>query len=251
MDERMTLCNMGIEGGAKSVIINPDDETFRYLKGRAYAPKKDWDKAVEYWKSLRTDKDAEFDEVRKVILGGLKPMVTWGINPEQVIGIDEEIPSPDYFEGNKRDNAIEALEYIGLKSGRELFGTKIDRAFIGSCTNGRLIDMADVAQIVEGREVTIPTMLSYGSEEIMKDSIAEGYDQIFKDAGIDVRLPGCSMCLAMNEDQLVGEERCISTSNRNFKGRQGSKTGRTHLASPYTVAASAIEGKIADPRRYL
>jgi len=248
-EERMTLCNMGIEGGAKSVIVQPDDMTFGYLEGRPMMPK-NFLKAIDYWRSLRSDNDAKYDDYRTVDLEGLVPMVTWGINPEQVIGVNEKIPDFNEFNEKKRRNAEDAAAYMG-GFGEQMLGVPVDRAFIGSCTNGRITDMEAVAEIVKGKKVKIPTLLSYGSEKVMQDSIDKGYDEIFRNAGIDVRLPGCSMCLAMNPDKLVGSERCISTSNRNFRGRQGSKTGRTHLASPYTVAASAIEGQIADPRRYL
>lgn len=251
MNERMTTCNMGIEGGAPIVYINPDGTTFEYLKQTPRAPKRDWDKAVKFWNSMKSDYDAVFDEVREVNLNGLEPMVTWGINPEQVIGISENVPYANDFKGNRKKNVKKALDYIGLEEGQSIAGTQIDRAFIGSCTNGRINDIEDAATILKGNKVKVPTILSYGSEKIMNYSIEFGYDSIFREAGVDVRLPGCSMCLAMNPDKLIGDERCASTSNRNFKGRQGSKTGRTHLMSPYSVASAAIHGKITDPREDL
>lgn len=252
MEGRMTLCNMAVEGGARSGYVNPDQKTFDYLRGREFAPKEDFDKAVNYWKSLASDPDAAYDDVVEIHVDTIKPMVTWGTNPEQAIRIDGVMPTlEDFAEGKARDEAKDAFDYMGLKPGESIEGTPVDVAFIGSCTNGRLSDLEQAAYVFEGHKVVVKTLVVPGSEEVMYAAEAKGLDKIFIAAGAEWRRPGCSLCLAMNPDKLEGYQRSISTSNRNFKGRQGSPTGRTHLASPATVAASAIEGKIVDLRRYI
>jgi len=250
MEERMTLCNLAVEGGARLGYINPDQITFDYLNGRAKAPK-DFDKAVTYWKSIATDSDAEFDDVVEISVDDLEPMVTWGVNPEQGITVSEPVPQLDLFNGKARDEATDALNYMGLSEGQEIIGQAVDVVFIGSCTNGRLSDLVAAAKILKGKKVSVKTLIVPGSEAVKKEAEKLGLDKVFIDAGCQWRNAGCSMCLAMNPDKLVGEQRSASTSNRNFKGRQGSPTGRTHLMSPYTAAATAIEGKITDPRKYL
>ena len=241
MEGRMTLCNMAVEGGARSGYINPDKTTFEYIKGKPFAPK-EFEKAIEYWKSIISDKDAEYDDVVDINASLIEPMVTWGINPEQTLSIEEIIP-----DGFPED----VYEYMGLKSGQKIQGIPVDVVFIGSCTNGRLSDLETAASLLKGRKVSVKTLVVPGSEYIKSKAEKKGLDKIFKDAGAEWRFPGCSMCLAMNPDRLEGKQRSASTSNRNFKGRQGSPNGRTHLMSPLTAAASAIEGKLTDPRKYL
>ena len=251
MDERMTLCNLAVEGGARSGYINPDGTTFKYLKGRNSTPKKDYDKAVQYWKNVASDKNAVYDDTVTIDVSSLEPVITWGVNPQQTITVSEKVPSLDSFKGKDREEAEDALKYMGLEAGKELIGTKVDVVFIGSCTNGRLSDLVQAAEILKGEKVLVRTLVVPGSEEVKKEAEKLGLDKIFKESGAEWRMPGCSMCLAMNPDRLIGNQRSASTSNRNFKGRQGSSTGRTHLMSPYTAAATAIEGKLADPRKYL
>ena len=250
MEERMTLCNMAVEGGARSGYINPDKTTYNYLKKTPNAPK-DFEKAVEYWDSIKSDWDAEFDDVVEINVDELEPMVTWGVNPEQGITVSEKVPALELFEGKEKDEAIDALNYMGLVEGQDIIGQKVDVVFIGSCTNGRISDFIAAAKILKGKKVAVRTLIVPGSEKVDEKSKELGLDKVFIEAGAEWRLPGCSMCLAMNPDKLIGDQRSASTSNRNFKGRQGSPTGRTHLMSPYTAAATAIEGKIADPRKYL
>ncbi len=245
MEARMTICNMAIEGGARVGYMNPDETTFSYLKGRPYAPKdKAWDKAVEYWKSIASDKDAEYDDIVKFNVSEITPMVTWGITPEMAIGINDIIPVP------KNSVMQEALDYMKFKAGDKIKGTKIDVAFIGSCTNGRIEDLRIAAGILKGRKVAphVKALAVPGSVIVKEQAEKEGLHEIFKDAGFQWREPGCSMCLAMNPDKLVGDQISASTSNRNFKGRQGSSTGRTMLLSPAMVAAAAIEGAVTDVR---
>ena len=241
MEERMTLCNLAVEGGARLGYVNPDQTTFDYLEGKAYAPD-NFDEAVEYWKSMASGEDAVYNDKVVFDVSKIKPMVTWGVNPSQAVAIGDSIPATD--DGD-------ALEYMGLSEGDSIEGVPIDVVFIGSCTNGRLSDLVAAAKILDGKKVSIKTLIVPGSQKVKEDAEALGLDLIFKKAGAEWREPGCSMCLAMNPDKLVGDQRSASTSNRNFKGRQGSPKGRTHLVSPYTAAASAIEGKIADPRFYL
>ena len=250
MEQRMTICNMSIEAGAKAGLIAPDETTFEYLKGRLHAPSEsDWDLAVEDWLSLSTDKDAEFD--KEVILDGseIVPHVSWGTNPGQVIPITDVVPAPDSFEDPvQRESAERALEYMGLSSGTQMRDIKVDTVFIGSCTNGRIEDLRAVAEVAKGRKVSegTRTLVVPGSWAVKAQAENEGIPQILEEAGFDWREPGCSMCLAMNPDKLVAGERCASTSNRNFEGRQG-RGGRTHLVSPAVAAATAIAGSFATP----
>lgn len=251
MEGRMTVCNMAIELGAKAGLIAPDETTFEYLKGRKFAPQgADWDAAVEYWKTFKTDDDAKFDAV--VILNGadIKPQVTWGTNPGQVIAVDQPIPSPESFaDPVEKASAEKALAYMGLEAGKSLKDYPVDKVFVGSCTNSRIEDMRAAAAVAKGRKVAdhVQALIVPGSEQVKAQAEAEGLDSIFKEAGFEWRLPGCSMCLAMNNDRLGPQERCASTSNRNFEGRQG-RDGRTHLVSPAMAAAAAIAGHFVDIR---
>jgi 3-isopropylmalate/(R)-2-methylmalate dehydratase large subunit len=248
MESRMTVCNMAIEGGARIGYINPDETTFNYIKDRPFAPKgNDWDDAVIFWKSIASDSDAEYDDIVTFDLSSLTPMATWGITPAMTSEVGGHLPSPS------TELEKEAFEYMGLTPQAPLIGTKADVIFIGSCTNGRIEDLRLAASILKGRKINpnLRAIATPGSTEVKNTAEAEGLDQIFRDAGFEWRDPGCSMCLAMNDDKLRGRELCISTSNRNFKGRQGSPTGRTILASPLTAAASALEGALADPIKYL
>ncbi len=246
MEGRMTVCNMAIEGGARVGYINPDEKTYAFLKGKPYAPGADkWDKAVRYWESIKSDEDANYDDKISFNAENIKPTVTWGINPAQCIGIDENIPEP-VTEGDK-----EALEYMKLQPNKPIEGTKVDVVFIGSCTNGRIEDLREAANVLKGKKVAnnITALVVPGSFSVKKQAEAEGLDRIFTEAGFQWRMPGCSMCLAMNPDKLEGEQLCASTSNRNFKGRQGSSSGRTVLLSPVMAAAAAVTGKISDARK--
>ncbi|HEY3592535.1 MAG TPA: 3-isopropylmalate dehydratase large subunit [Polyangiaceae bacterium] len=252
MEERMTLCNMSIEGGARVGYVNPDEKTFAYIKGRAYAPKAEvWDHAVAYWKSMASDADAQYDDVVRVDAAGIAPTVTWGINPGQAISVKECVPEVTDAE-SEADRALiaEAISYMKLNAGQPIEGTPIQVAFIGSCTNGRLSDFREVAQYLKGKKVdpAVRALAVPGSMEVARQAEAEGLDEIFRQAGFEWRQPGCSMCLAMNPDKLIGSELCASSSNRNFKGRQGSPTGRTILMSPVMVAAAAVRGAVADAR---
>jgi len=251
MEARLTLCNLAVEGGARSGYVNPDETTFNYLKGKEWAPKKDFEKAVLYWKLVASGKDAVYDDVIELDVFALEPMVTWGVNPAQGIMLSESIPSLDAFSGKEKEEAADALKYMGLNDSQNILGEKVDVVFIGSCTNGRISDLLAAAKILKGRKVCVRTLVVPGSEAVKREAESAGLDKIFKEAGAEWRNPGCSMCLAMNPDKLVGAQRCASTSNRNFKGRQGSPTGRTHLMSPYMAAATAIDGKIANPEKYL
>jgi 3-isopropylmalate/(R)-2-methylmalate dehydratase large subunit len=243
MEGRMTICNMAIEGGARVGYINPDETTYNYLKGKKYAPKgAEWDKRMQYWESIKSDKDTDYDDVVKFNAEEIDPMVTWGINPEQCIGINDIIPDSDNFK--------ESYEYMKWNGGEPMKGKKIDVAFIGSCTNGRIEDFREAAKYLKGKQVadSVRALAVPGSESIKEQAEKEGLDKIFIEAGFEWRKPGCSMCLAMNPDQLVGDEVSASTSNRNFKGRQGSSTGRTLLMSPVMVAAAAVTGVVSDAR---
>lgn len=253
MEGRMTVCNMAIEGGARVGYINPDETTFNYLKGRPYAPSaNDWDKAVAEWKSFASDPDAVYDDLVEFKGEDIAPTVTWGVNPSQAIFINENIPDPENIaDPTQKKDAIDALAYMKLKPNTPIAGTPINVVFIGSCTNGRLSDFEEAAAFVKGKRVAegVRALAVPGSQIVEKIAIEKGLDKIFKDAGFQWRHAGCSMCLAMNPDKLVGDELCASTSNRNFKGRQGSPTGRTILMSPIMAAAAAIAGKIVDCRK--
>ena len=254
MEGRMTLCNMTIECGARAGIVAPDAKTFDYLRGRPSAPKgPDWDSAVSCWKTFLTDDDATFDLEVSIDAGGLPPLVTWGTNPEQVISIDGIVPTPaDIVDPSKRASAEKALRYMGLQPGQKIQAAKIDRVFIGSCTNSRIEDLRAAAGVARGRKVAsgVRAMVVPGSGLVKAQAEAEGLDVIFIEAGFDWREPGCSMCLGMNPDKLASGERCASTSNRNFEGRQGAG-GRTHLMSPVMAVAAAVAGRIADVRELL
>ena len=252
MEERMTLCNMSIEGGARVGYVNPDETTFAYLKGRDHAPKgAAWDKAVAYWRSLASDPDATYDDVVKIDAAEIAPTVTWGINPGQAISVKERVPrAEDASSEAERASIKEALDYMQLEAGAPIEGVPVNVAFIGSCTNGRLSDFREVANYLRGKKVAsgVRALAVPGSMSVARAAEAEGLDAVFRDAGFEWRQPGCSMCLAMNPDKLIGRELCASSSNRNFKGRQGSPTGRTVLMSPVMVAAAAVSGRIADAR---
>ena len=251
MENRMTICNMSIEGGARAGMIAPDEITYEYLKNKNFAPKNDdWEKAINEWKELYSDDDAEFDKTIKINVNDLKPSISWGTNPSQVIFIDEVIPSPDSFQNEADKEAAErALEYMDLKPGQKFDDISLDRVFIGSCTNGRLEDLRAAAKVIEGKKVheNINAMVVPGSTLVKKQAEEEGLDEIFINAGFDWREAGCSMCLGMNPDILQPGERCASTSNRNYEGRQG-VGGRTHLVSPQMAAAAAINGYFVDIR---
>lgn len=251
MEERMTACNMSIEGGARVGYVNPDQKTFEYLKGRPYSPNEtEWDSAVENWKSMTSDPGCDYDDIVYFEASEISPTVTWGINPAQAISIEENIPEPEHLIGSEATSTIEALEYMKLDAGAPIKGTPVDVAFIGSCTNGRLSDLEEVATRLNGKKVKegVKAIVVPGSQIVSQMAEEKGLDQIFKDAGFEWRNAGCSMCLAMNPDKLIGDQLCASSSNRNFKGRQGSPTGRTMLMSPLMVAAAAIKGEIADSR---
>jgi len=253
MEGRMTLCNMAIEAGARGGMIAPDETTFSYLKGRQYAPKgENWEKAVNYWKTLPSDEGAVFDKIITLKAEEIAPQVTWGTSPGQVTGIDKTVPSPDDFVGSDEKKACQsALEYMGLKAGEAITDIRIDDVFIGSCTNSRIEDLRLAAEFVKGKKThaSVTAIVVPGSYPVKKQAEAEGLDKIFKDAGMEWREPGCSMCLAMNDDKLEKGKRCASTSNRNFEGRQG-KGARTHLVSPSMAAAAAIEGRFVDIRNW-
>jgi len=254
MEERMTLCNMSIEAGARAGMIAPDDTTFAYLADREFSPQDDtWDAAITEWRSLPSDAQAEYDEELTLVVSQLQPMITYGTNPGMGIPIDQVIPDPQIEPDlNKRAALEKALDYMNLQPGRPLLGHPVDVVFIGSCTNGRITDLREAAAILQGHKVAdgMRLMVVPGSEEVRRQAEAEGLDRIFKEAGGDWRYAGCSMCIAMNGDQLQPGQYAVSTSNRNFVGRQG-KGGRTFLASPVTAAAAAVTGKVADPRKLL
>ena len=249
MEGRMTVCNMSIEAGAKAGLIAPDDITFDYLQGREYAPAgAAWDQAVAEWRTLVSDEGAAWDKEVVIDAATIKPQITWGTNPAQVLGIDDRIPNPeDYADATARDTVARALTYMGLTAGTPIRDITVDTVFIGSCTNSRIEDLRAAAAVFEGRTVTVKrVMVVPGSHQVKKQAEAEGLDKIFIAAGVDWREPGCSMCLAMNPDKLAQNERSASTSNRNFEGRQG-RGGRTHLVSPQIAAATAIAGHFATP----
>jgi 3-isopropylmalate/(R)-2-methylmalate dehydratase large subunit len=244
MDERMTICNMSIEGGARVGYVNPDQTTFDYLRGRKFAPQgDDFEKATRWWASMASDPGAAYDDEVEIDAASIRPTVTWGINPGQSIGVDERLPA----------NADpEALAFMGFRAGQAVKGTKIDVAFVGSCTNARLSDLREAARVVRGQHVAphVKALVVPGSQAVRSAAEREGLDRVFLDAGFEWRGAGCSMCLAMNPDRLEGREICASSSNRNFKGRQGSPTGRTLLMSPAMVAAAAVAGEVVDVREF-
>jgi len=253
MDERMTICNMSIEGGARIGYVNPDETTFAYLKGRRFTPSGgDWDKALAWWRTLPSDPGASFDDVVKLDGPAIAPTVTWGINPGQSVNVDGRLPRENDIPAADRPGLSEALEFMGLAQGQAMAGTKIDVAFIGSCTNGRLSDLREAAKVVAGHHVSkhVKALVVPGSQSVARAAEKEGLDQVFREAGFEWRGAGCSMCLAMNPDRLQGREVCASSSNRNFKGRQGSPTGRTLLMSPAMVAAAAVAGEVVDVRKW-
>jgi 3-isopropylmalate/(R)-2-methylmalate dehydratase large subunit len=253
MEGRMTVCNMAIEGGARAGLIAPDEKTFEYIKGRPHAPKgEDWEKALAYWRTLKSDPGAHYDKVVEIDAADIAPVVTWGTSPEDVLPITATVPHPEDFEGPKREAVRRALDYMGLTPGMKLTDIEIDTVFIGSCTNGRIEDLREVARIMEGRKVKegIRAMIVPGSGLVRAQAEAEGIAQKLIEAGFEWRMAGCSMCLGMNPDQLKPGERCASTSNRNFEGRQGYK-GRTHLLSPAMAAAAAVTGRLTDVRDLL
>ena len=251
MEERMTLCNMAIEGGARCGYVNPDQTTFDYLKGRPHAPSGDaWDRAVSWWRSLASGADACFDDEVKFDAAAIAPTITWGITPGQGIGVDEAVPTLEQTPEEDRPLAQEAYRYMDLQPGQAIAGLPVDVCFIGSCTNGRLSDLRAAAAVAAGRQVAsgIKAFVVPGSEQVAAAAEAEGLDAVFRQAGFEWREPGCSMCLAMNPDRLEGRQISASSSNRNFKGRQGSASGRTLLMSPAMVAVAAIAGRVTDVR---
>ena len=254
MDERMTVCNMSIEGGARAGMIAPDDTTYQYLADRPFSPKgAAWDAALQRWKMLKSDEGVTFDKAISLDARQLEPMLTYGTNPGMGLAVTQRIPDPDdQTDPSRKADLIKALNYMGLKPGQPLLGQKVDVVFIGSCTNGRISDFRAAAQLLRGRKINprVRTLMVPGSQAVKRAAEAEGLDQVFKEAGAEWREPGCSMCIAMNGDELTAGQYCVSTSNRNFEGRQG-KGGRTFLASPLTAAAAAIAGCIEDPRKFL
>lgn len=251
MEERMTVCNMSIEGGARCGYVNPDQTTFDYLEGRAYSPKgADWSKAVAYWKSLASDSDTHYDDVVNIKAEDIAPTVTWGINPGQGCAITDRVPNPAQYADTERAGLEEALKHMKLEPGQAIKGVPVNVAFLGSCTNGRISDFREAAKYLKGRKVApgVRAIAVPGSQLVAKACEEEGLDKIFSEAGFEWRGAGCSMCLAMNPDKLIGDELSASSSNRNFKGRQGSATGRTVLMSPVMVVAAAVTGKISDAR---
>jgi len=254
MEERMTLCNMAIEGGARVGYVNPDDTTFEFLRGRPYAPAEaEFDAAVAWWRSIASDADAGYDDEVEFDATAIAPTVTWGINPGQALAVDEALPSLERLESGERATAEEAYAHMELRPGDPIEGTSIDVAFVGSCTNSRLSDLREAARVAEGKHVAsgVRALVVPGSEQVKRDAEAEGLHEIFRSAGFEWREAGCSMCLAMNPDKLIGRELCASSSNRNFKGRQGSPNGRTLLMSPAMVAAAAVNGRVTDVREIL
>jgi 3-isopropylmalate/(R)-2-methylmalate dehydratase large subunit len=254
LEERMTVCNMSIEGGARVGYVNPDEATFAFLRDRAYAPRGEaFDRAVSWWRSMASDADAAYADRVSFDGARIAPTVTWGINPGQAVGVDERVPRPEEVPDEERASVAEALAFMELRAGGPIAGTPIDVAFIGSCTNGRLSDLREAARVARLGRVApgVRTFVVPGSQEVARQAESEGLPEVFRGAGFDWREPGCSMCLAMNPDRLQGRELCASTSNRNFKGRQGSPTGRTLLMSPAMVAAAALRGQVVDVREML
>jgi 3-isopropylmalate/(R)-2-methylmalate dehydratase large subunit len=253
IEQRMTICNMSIEAGARAGLIAPDEKTIQYLKDKPMSPKKNnWDSAVEYWSRLKSDKDAKFNKEVEIKGEDINPMVTWGTSPQDVVPVTGNIPNPQKEKNEeKRESMCRSLNYMGLKPNTKITDIKVDRVFIGSCTNGRIDDLRDAAKIIKGKKIAqhVGAMVVPGSGLVKQQAEEEGIDKVFKDAGFDWREPGCSMCLAMNADKLNPQERCASTSNRNFEGRQG-RGGRTHLVSPAMAAAAAIDGHLTDVRKF-
>ena len=253
MEQRMTICNMSIEAGARAGLIAPDEKTFNYLKDKPMSPKNDnWSKALEYWSKLKSDTGAKFDQEVEIKGEEISPMVTWGTSPQDVVSVNGKVPDPENEKDEDRKASMNrSLQYMGLKPNTKITDIKVDRIFIGSCTNGRIGDLRDAAKIIKGKRIAqhINAMVVPGSGLVKKRAEEEGIDKVFKDAGFDWREPGCSMCLAMNADKLDPKERCASTSNRNFEGRQG-RGGRTHLLSPAMAAAAAIDGHLTDVRKF-
>ena len=253
MEERMTVCNMTIEGGARAGLIQPDGKTFKYLENRPMSPKKDkWEKALDYWSKLKSDVNCKFD--KEVLINGseVAPQVTWGTSPQDVVPVNGSVPDPNKEKNkDKQESMKRSLEYMGLKPNTKITDIKIDKVFIGSCTNGRIQDLREAAKLLKDKKIAehVNAMVVPGSGLVKNQAEQEGLDKIFKDSGFEWREPGCSMCLGMNEDQLKPKERCASTSNRNFEGRQG-RGGRTHLVSPAMAAAAAIEGHLSDVRKF-
>jgi len=253
MEERMTVCNMAIEGGARCGYVNPDQTTYDYLRGREFAPGNSaWERAVAYWESMKSDPDAPYDDLVRFRGEEIEPMVTWGITPGQSVPVNGTIPPKSAFPEHEQPLIEEAYEFMGFEPGQPIAGTRIDVAFIGSCTNGRISDLEAVATLIRGRDFKVAphvkALIVPGSQAVKAEMVRRGYDRLFTEAGFEVREPGCSMCLAMNPDKLQGNQVCASSSNRNFKGRQGSPTGRTLLMSPVMVAAAAIKGEVTDAR---
>jgi 3-isopropylmalate/(R)-2-methylmalate dehydratase large subunit len=255
MEERLTVCNMSIEGGARAGYVNPDHTTFEYLRGKPFAPQGEaFDRAVRWWTSMATDLDARFDDQARLDGGAIAPVVTWGLHPGQSVGVDERVPDPESApDPSDRAAWREALAFMGLAAGQPITGTRVDVTFIGSCTNGRLSDLRAAAEVARGQRVAqgVRALVVPGSQAVARAAEAEGLDEVFRAAGFEWRNAGCSMCLGMNEDKLKGRELCASSSNRNFKGRQGSPTGRTLLMSPAMVAAAAVAGAVTDVREML
>jgi len=253
MEERMTVCNMTIEGGARAGLIQPDEKTFKYLKNRPMSPKKDkWDKALDYWSKLKSDDNCKFD--KEIIIRGedIEPQVTWGTSPQDVVSVNGSVPDPNKEKDKDKRVAMErSLSYMGLKPNTKITDIKIDKVFIGSCTNGRIQDLREAARFLKDKKIAehVNAMVVPGSGLVKSQAEEEGLDKIFKKSGFEWREPGCSMCLAMNADKLNPKERCASTSNRNFEGRQG-RGGRTHLVSPAMAAAAAIDGHLSDVRKF-
>ena len=254
MEERMTVCNMAIEGGARCGYVNPDQVTYDYLQGRDFAPKgEDWDRAIAWWNNIRSDADAVYDDVIEFDAADIAPTVTWGITPGQGIAVDESVPTQDGIAEDERAIAQEAYRYMDLAPGQPIQGTKVDVCFVGSCTNGRISDLREAAKFAKGRHVAkgVKAFIVPGSERVKKQAEAEGLHEVFLTAGFEWREAGCSMCLAMNPDKLEGRQLSASSSNRNFKGRQGSSSGRTLLMSPAMVVAAAVTGQVTDVREWI
>ena len=253
MEERMTVCNMTIEGGARAGLIQPDEKTFKYLKDRPMSPRKEkWDKAVDYWSTLKSDQNSNFDKTVTIEGENVVPQVTWGTSPQDVVPVNGSVPDPNKEKNTDRRAAMErSLDYMGLKPNTKMTDIKIDKVFIGSCTNGRIQDLREAAKLLKDKKIAehVNAMVVPGSGLVKSQAEQEGLDKIFKNSGFEWREPGCSMCLGMNEDQLKPKERCASTSNRNFEGRQG-RGGRTHLVSPAMAAAAAIDGHLSDVRKF-